>query len=168
MGEGVVKALKIILLTCLFGVSSIASAEVITGIVVGITDGDTVTLLDAQNQQHKIRLAGIDAPEKNQPYGQASKKNLSDLAYQQTINADCSKADRYGRLICRLLVRGKDVNLVQVSDGFAWHYKKYESEQSIDDRRLYASAEEGARAAKRGLWQEPNAQAPWEWRHRKR
>lgn len=167
-GRGVIQAFKIIMMTCLCCVTPIGSAEVITGVVVGVTDGDTVTLLDAHNQQHKIRLEGIDAPEKNQPYGQASKKNLSDLAFQQTVNADCSKADLYGRLICKILVRGEDVNLVQVSDGLAWHYKKYQSEQSLDDRQLYALAENGARATKSGLWQEPNALAPWEWRHRKR
>lgn len=163
-----IQAFKIILVTCLWCVTSIASAEVITSVVVGVTDGDTVTLLDAHNQQHKIRLAGIDAPERNQPFGQVSKKNLSDLAFQQTVTADCIKTDRYGRLICKILVRGEDANLLQARAGLAWHYKKYESEQSIDDRRLYALAEEDARASKRGLWQETNALAPWEWRQRKR
>lgn len=163
-----IQAFKIISVTCLWCVTSIASAEVITGVVVGVTDGDTVTVLDAHNQQHKIRLAGIDAPERNQPFGQDSKKNLSDRAFQQPVTADCSKADRYGRLICKILVRGEDVNLLQVSEGLAWHYKKYQSEQSPEDRRLYASAEEDTRASKRGLWQETNALAPWEWRQRKR
>ncbi len=83
-----------------------ASADVFEGRVVGVTDGDTITILDAQRQQHKIRLAGIDAPEKGQPYGQRSKQHLADLAFGKDAKAECYKRDRYGREVCTVYVNG--------------------------------------------------------------
>jgi len=146
--------------------SPAAYADTLTGKVVGITDGDTLALLDATNTQHKIRLAGIDSPEKNQPFGQVCKQNLSDLAYNRTVQIDWNKKDRYGRVIGKVLVDSQDVNLEQIRRGCAWHYKKYQNEQSPEDRVSYARAEDGARASRVGLWGESGAVAPWEWRHR--
>lgn len=143
-----------------------AHADTLTGRVVGVTDGDTLTLLDAANTQHKIRLAGIDAPEKGQPFGQVCKQSLSDLAYNHTAQIDWSKLDRYGRVIGKVLVNGQDVNLEQIRRGCAWYYKKYQNEQSAEDRVSYARTEDGARAGKVGLWVEGGVMAPWEWRHR--
>lgn len=141
-----------------------AYADTLTGRVVGITDGDTLTLLDTTNTQHKIRLAGIDAPEKGQPFGQVCKQSLSDLAYNHTAQIDWNKLDRYGRVIGKVLVNAQDMNLEQIRRGCAWHYKKYQNEQSLDDRLSYGRAEEAARAGKVGLWVETGAVAPWEWR----
>ena len=84
-----------------------AWAENYIGTVVGVTDGDTLTLLDTDRQQHKVRIAGIDAPEKDQPYGQRSKQNLSAMAYRQEARAECGKLDRYGRDVCTVYVNGK-------------------------------------------------------------
>ena len=140
------------------------NAETLTGLVVGITDGDTLTLLDATNAQHKIRLAGIDSPEKAQPFGQVCKKDLSDLAYGRVAVVESSKLDRYGRVIGKVLIDGRDVNLEQIRRGCGWHYKQYQNEQSLDDRLAYNAAEESARAGRVGLWAEKQPLPPWEWR----
>ena len=100
--------------TLLLALACTANAETITGRVVGVADGDTITVLDAGKVQHKIRLAGIDAPEKKQAFGQRSKESLSELAYDKTVEVEISKRDRYGRQIGKVLVNGRDVNLVQV------------------------------------------------------
>lgn len=89
----------------------------------GIADGDTVTVLDSSNSQHKIRLAGIDAQEKKQAFGNRSKDSPSDLVFDKAVTEETGKKDRYGREVGKVLVNGIDVNLVQVTRGFAWHYK---------------------------------------------
>lgn len=155
-----------LVILCIY--STISFAETLSGHVVGVTDGDTVTLLDAAKHQYKIRLSGIDAPEKAQPYGQASKKALSDLIYDKDVIVEYSKYDRYGRVIGKILLHSADVNLEQIKKGLAWHYKKYQNEQSASDQKLYADEEIKAQAAQVGLWQEPNAIPPWDWRHSKR
>lgn len=138
----------------------------VSGRVVGITDGDTLTVLDSSRTQYKVRLAGIDAPEKKQPFGQKSKQSLSDCAYDKTATIQGDKLDRYGRLVGKVLVSGVDCNLRQISQGLAWHYKKYMNEQAPDDRLTYAQAEENARSKKTGLWSDVNPMPPWEWRRR--
>lgn len=136
----------------------------ITGRVVRIADGDTLTVLDALNTQHRIRLQGIDAPESHQAFGTQSKKNLSDLVFDKEVNAVCDKTDQYGREVCKIVLDGRDVNLEQVKAGMAWHYKDYQREQSLEDRELYARAETEARAARRGLWADANPREPSEFR----
>lgn len=147
---------------------SLVHAETLVGEVVGLADGDTVTVLDAQRVQHKIRLAGIDAPEKGMPWGQKSKEALADRVYRRTVTVEWQKQDRYGRLVGKIMVDGQDANLAQVTDGMAWHYKDYEKEQAPDDRVRYAQAELDARNARRGLWADPDPMAPWVWRKLKR
>ena len=139
-------------------------ADTLTGRVVGISDGDTLTLLDASNTQHKIRLAGIDSPEKGQSFGQVCKQSLSDLAYDHTVQIDWKKLDRYSRIIGKVLVNNRDVNLEQIQRGCGWHYKKYQNEQSPDDRLSYDKAEENARMSRIGLWADNEPVPPWDWR----
>ncbi len=139
-------------------------AEVIDGRIVTVLDGDTVTLLDRGYVQHRIRLAGIDAPEKSQAFGQRSKQSLGDLVFGQEVTIETGKTDRYGRQIGKVLLRGIDVNLEQVKRGLAWHYKAYASEQSSSDRIAYATAENDAKAAKAGLWRDAEPMPPWEFR----
>jgi endonuclease YncB( thermonuclease family) len=139
-------------------------AGYLTGKVVGVADGDTITILDSSNTQHKIRLAGIDAPEKSQPFGQVSKQNLSDMVFGQQVTIDWQKRDRYQRIVGKVLLNRKDVNLEQLKAGLAWHYKKYVQEQPAEDREHYAQVELQAQQAKMGLWKEANAVAPWDWR----
>lgn len=143
-------------------------AETLQGRVVGVTDGDTVTVLDTATTERKIRLMGIDAPEKKQAFGRKSKESLSALVFNKQVTVEYSKRDRYGRTVGKILVNGTDANLEQVKAGLAWHYKQYQKEQSIEDRVAYARAEEQARAEKRGLWVDADPTPPWDWRHRKR
>ena len=149
----------------LFFAALSCNAATIEGRVVGVADGDTITVLDANKVQHKIRLGGIDAPEKAQPYGQTSKQGLSDLVFGKTVMVDTDKMDRYGREVGKVLVDGVDTNLEQVRRGLAWHYKAYQREQPPEDRLAYAAAEKEAAAARLGLWQDALPMAPWEWRH---
>jgi endonuclease YncB( thermonuclease family) len=154
------------LLCLVLALACTAYAETVIGRVVGVADGDTITVLDADKVQHKIRLAGIDAPEKKQAFGNRSKESLSDMVFDKTVNVETSKRDRYGREIGKVLVNGRDVNLVQVERGLAWHYKQYQREQSPTDQQSYAAAEIEARAAKLGLWRVVEQMPPWEFRRK--
>ena len=141
-----------------------ASADTLTGKVVKITDGDTLYVLDANYKEHKIRLAGIDAPERKQAYGLASRKHLLSIVAGKQVTVEYQKRDRYGRILEKVLLDGIDACLEQVKAGFAWHYKKYQHEQSLEDQRLYADAENQAREGRLGLWRENNPIPPWEHR----
>jgi endonuclease YncB( thermonuclease family) len=136
----------------------------ITGKVVGVHDGDTITVLDSEKRQHKIRFEGIDAPELKQEFGNKSKENLSGLVFGRQVSVQTNKTDKYDRTVGKVLLEGKDINYVQVLFGFAWHYKKYENEQSAEDRKTYAEAEVKARANKVGIWALPKQTPPWDWR----
>lgn len=135
-----------------------------SGIVVGVTDGDTISVLDSGKVQHKIRLSGIDAPEKKQAFGMQSKKSLSDLVINKNVAVQSDKKDRYGRELGKILVGDVDINLEQIKSGMAWHYKKYERTQSLEDRVNYGYAEDMARAMKHGLWSDDKQIPPWGWR----
>ena len=149
---------------------TVVHAEVLTGRIVGISDGDTVTLLDANKRQYKIRLTGIDAPEKKMSFGQRSKEHLSDLIFSKDVQVETEKLDRYGRTLGKIWLDRKDINLAMINAGLAWHYKKYQKyqkyqkDQSRSDRLLYAHAEDQARQQRIGLWRDPNPTPPWEWR----
>ena len=133
--------------------------------MVAVSDGDTVTVLDAERRQYKVRLAGIDAPEKAQSFGQASKISLSDQIFGREVAVTWDKRDRYGRIIGKISVDHQDVCVEQVRRGMAWHYKQYARDQAPDDCVTYAEAEVAARAARAGLWHDVAPVAPWVWRH---
>ena len=152
------------LVALLFLSSAAAQAALLEGRVVGVADGDTITILDNTNTQFKIRLAGIDAPEKKQPFGNVSKKSLSDLVYGKQVTIDWNKQDRYGRMVGKVLIDGVDANLEQVKRGFAWFYKKYQNEQPLQDRLDYLHAQEAAESSKVGLWIDKEPIAPWDFR----
>lgn len=147
---------------------TLASAQALTGKVVGIADGDTLTLLDSANTQHRVRLAGIDSPEKGQPFGDHCKKSLSDLVFGRTVEVESSKLDRYGRVIGKVVINGLDANLEQINRGCGWHYKKYQNEQPLEERLSYTRAEANAREAGVGLWRDKDPVPPWEWRRARR
>ncbi len=134
------------------------------GRVVGIVDGDTVDVLDTQNQTHRVRLAGIDAPESGQDFGKQSKITLSSLVFGKGVVVTGNKYDRYGRQLGKILLMGEDINLMQIRSGLAWHFKKFQKEQSAADIKLYSDAEVTAREAKAGIWSLPNPIPPWEFR----
>ena len=142
-------------------------ADTIDGRVVGVSDGDTITVLDSLKTLHKIRLAGIDAPESKQAFGQASKKHLSDQVFDREVTLECGKTDKYRRRVCVVIVNGKDANLAQVTAGLAWWYRKYQKEQTARQRTDYEAAENVAKAARIGLWRDTDPVAPWDWRKSK-
>lgn len=160
MKKRFVSAIIAVFMLCL-----LAQADTLTGKVVSIADGDTITILDSANKQHKIRLQGIDAPESNQPFGAVSGKHLGALVHERQATVEYSKLDKYGRVVGKVIVEGKDVCLEQLRAGLAWFYREYQNELSEPDRKAYADAEAEAKAAKRGLWSESNPVAPWEFRH---
>jgi endonuclease YncB( thermonuclease family) len=141
-----------------------AAADTLSGHVVGVTDGDTLTLLDTRFQQHKIRLVGIDAPESEQPFGARAKQHLGSLVFGRAVTVDYNAQDHYGRTLGKVLINGKDINLAQIQAGLAWHYKAYQSDQSRADREQYAAGEVNARRAHRGLWADRGPIPPWDWR----
>jgi len=129
------------------------------GTVVGISDGDTLTVLNADKRQVKIRLIEIDAPEKNQDFGQKSKDSLSQLCFKKSVVVDDKGTDKYKRILGRIKCDGIDANVEQVKRGMAWAYRKYLTDWSI------ANLEEQAKSAGIGLWVNPHATPPWEFRH---
>jgi endonuclease YncB( thermonuclease family) len=107
-----------------------ANAASLIGKVVRVADGDTVTVLDVSNTQHRIRLQGIDAPERKQPFGRKSGEYLANAVAGKTVVVEWDKRDRYGRIVGKVVLEGEDMNLRQIEGGLAWHYKKYAVEQS--------------------------------------
>lgn len=146
---------------------SVVAAETYVGRVVRVADGDTITVLDQAKVQHKVRLAGIDAPEKRQPFGQVSKRHLASLVADEMVLVEFMKRDRYRREVGKVVVGGRDVNLAQLEAGLAWHYRRYAHEQPYADRLEYAAAEAVAREAREGLWVDAQPVPPWEYRHRR-
>jgi len=143
-----------------------ASAEEFSGRVVRIVDGDTVVVLDQHRVEQKVRLAGIDAPERGQAFGTRAKEQLAGLVGGKPLNVRWHKEDRYRRLVGKLMLDGQDVNLQMVRSGFAWWFRKYADEQTALDQRLYEAAEKAARSDRVGLWTDPAPMAPWDWRDR--
>ena len=139
-----------------------ADDPVLPGTVVGVVDGDTADIR-LQSGMIRIRLHAIDAPERDQPHGAASKQALSRLVYGKQVNVEPIEQDRYDRLVARLWLDGLDVNAEMVKQGAAWVYRRYA------DDPAYCAYEKAARDLKRGLWALPRDQraAPWEWRKRK-
>ena len=139
------------------------SAEM-TGRVVGIIDGDTIDVLMPGLQVVRVRLAGIDAPERGQAFGTVAKAALSELVFARQVTVQWKKRDRYERLVGKVSVSGADANLAMLTRGMAWHYVRFEAEQERADRDAYAQAEREARAQRRGLWGDPKPVAPWDYR----
>jgi len=137
------------------------ASTVYEGKVVHVADGDTLAILSG-GKRIKIRLAEIDTPEKRQPYGMQAKKALAALAFGKHVRVVTVTVDRYGRTVGKVYAGGVDVNAELVRQGHAWVYRRY-----AKDPRLY-EFEAAARAAKRGLWANPQAIPPWEWRHGKK
>ena len=142
----------------LVGQTALASDTFIAK-VVGVHDGDTVTVLRNGHDQVRIRLSGIDAPERGQAFGQQAKGLMSRLVFGRNVSVRVVDHDRYRRTVARLAVDGQDVGLAMLRQGLAWHYKHYDSDPA------YAGAENAARAQHLGLWADPHPVAPWDYRH---
>lgn len=146
--------------------SPLLAAE-LYGRVVGVSDVDTITVLDDQQISQKIRLAGIDAPEKAQAFGERAKQQLSDWVFQEHVRVIHDKTDRYGRIVGKVTLKGEDVNIQMIHVGLAWHYKAYKDEQPALDRVTYPLAELNARRTAVGLWSDASPVPPWAWRRSK-
>ncbi len=155
------------LLAAAAALSSGVAADTLRGRVVGVADGDTVTVLATGKVRHVVRLAGIDAPEKAQPYGDRAKRHLSGLVFGAVVEVEYDKRDRYGRIVGKVVRDGQDASLALIEAGYAWHFTRYAAEQSRADRASYALAEAAARDARRGLWNQDAPVPPWEWRARR-
>jgi endonuclease YncB( thermonuclease family) len=140
------------------------AAERLEGLVVAVHDGDTITVLDRQDRQHRIRIAGIDAPESGQPYGRAAKNALARRVHHRWVRIEVVKLDHYGRTVGKVTETGRDVGRDQVAAGMAWWLRVFADEQSPEDQRLYAEAQASARDRRRGLWRDPAPIEPWQWR----
>lgn len=149
-----------------------ASAEPFAAKVIGVVDGDTLDVLQVAGESKKplrVRLVGIDAPEKAQAFGAVAREQLSRLAYGRMGSLSCrSEADRYGRALCVVRVDGVDVGQRMIELGLAWHFKRYAHTQPHEEAASYAVSESLARTAKSGLWRDLGTAAmpvpPWEWR----
>lgn len=136
------------------------------GVVVKVTDGDSIKVRDRFGKKHTIRLAGIDAPELKQHYGVFAKDVLDVWVKDKAVCVSWYKKDRYRRKVAKVYLKGWDVNLEMLKNGYAWHYKYYQDEQTEEDRALYAQAEKDAKRDQLGFWGSEGVVPPWEWRKR--
>jgi endonuclease YncB( thermonuclease family) len=144
-----------------------AGTLIAQGQVVHIADGDSLTVLASNKESFKIRLQGIDAPERGQAFGKYCKEQLGQLTNGKTVQVEAYKHDKYGRIIAKISVNDSDVALTLLRQGCGWHYVAYAKEQSPRDSKAYAKAEKQARAAQKGLWQDAHPVAPWDYRRQK-
>lgn len=155
----------------LFGTSSIlptnlqaANKETIFARVVGISDGDTVTVLAEGNKRIKIRLQGIDAPERSQAFGMRSRQNLAKMIFGKNIQIKSQGLDKYQRTLGTIILDDEDINEQQIKDGFAWFYRRYEKDLTPEQAARYEEAETDAKNNQRGLWADANPTPPWDYR----
>ncbi|MEC5394674.1 thermonuclease family protein [Bergeyella sp. RCAD1439] len=153
---------KFLFCVCFILFSFVLSAQHYQAKVIGVKDGDTVEIL-YNGLARVVRLAHIDAPEKNQPYGKKAKQYLSSQCFGQVVEVVVSgRPDRYGRWIAEIFYRNQNLNKAMVRKGMAWHFKKYSSDSG------YAELESAAKAKRVGLWRQENPVAPWDWRKQRR
>jgi micrococcal nuclease len=147
-----------------FNTITAPSSQQLTAKVIGIADGDTYEALLPDKTTLKIRMQGIDAPEKGMPFYQVAKNYLSQLCFGRNVRIEKLSTDRYGRTIARTYLHGqeKEVGLMMIEAGLAWHFKKYSSDKEL------AAAEIGARKNKKGLWVDTDCIAPWDYRNAKK
>lgn len=131
----------------------------ISGKVVKVADGDTITILDGENKQHRIRFWGIDAPEHGQAFGTKAKDALVEKIFEQAVQVEVHDTDRYGRTVGVVMLGKRNINREMVAEGWGWWYQHYAPEAAD-----LKEAEATARAAKLGLWKDPAPEAPWEFR----
>lgn len=139
--------------------STEARQTAITGRVVGVSDGDTLTVLTPRNEQVRVRLAHIDAPEKAQPFGSKAKLALSRRCFGKAASVQVVDRDKYGRIVGLVQCAGADANREMVSLGLAWAYAR--NPRSIS---AYSAVEAEARSQQKGLWVDKAPVPPWEFR----
>ena len=139
---------------------SIVSSAGKTGTVVKIIDGDTFDLLTKEKNTIRVRMNGIDCPERKQDFYRVSKDALADYIFKKKVRLVTTGRDRNKRTIAVVFCNGENINLAMIRNGYAWHYKKYSADTN------FAKAEKQARIEKKGLWQMSNPVPPWEYRKR--
>ena len=148
----------IIVAVVLAGPLAAAEPQTFIGKAVNVHDGDTITVLDAANAQHKVRLEGIDAPEIGQPFGTVARDRLAALVKGKSVTVHAHGHDRYGRTLATVDAGGHDVAAQLVAEGLSWHYVRYSHDKTL------AAAEADSRQHRRGLWADARPVPPWEWR----
>jgi endonuclease YncB( thermonuclease family) len=146
--------------------------SVVYGISIDVQDGDSFVMRDDLGNRIRVRISGIDAPEKSQAFADRSRQHLRDFMRDARIRLEPVKVDVFARTVARVWVLSdddkpaRDVGLAQIEAGLAWHFKRYRSDQHDQDSARYAKAERVARSEGLGLWRDPNPQAPWDFRTR--
>jgi endonuclease YncB( thermonuclease family) len=149
--------------TYTFGLEHVA----VHGRITGIVDGDTINVLVLGKQQIRVRLAFVDAPERDQAFGQHAKQAMSELVFGKDVKLRPHTIDSDGRVVARVLIDNQDAGLELLRRGLCWVYEKYVGEASVEIQNSYREAQDTAHAEKLGLWQDPDPEPPWEWRKRK-
>lgn len=133
-----------------------------SGKVIRVSDGDTIRV-QTTTEELKIRLFGIDCPEKDQPYGKEAQQRVYQLAFGKNVKVVQKSKDRYGRVVAEIMLpNGQNLNELLVKEGLAWHYTQY------SNSLILAKLQREAKQQRRGLWADPNPVAPWEHRAAKR
>ncbi len=155
--------MKKIILTALLVLSicHLHAQTLLTAKVIGVRDGDTVEVLDDHNKTTMLRLAEVDCPEKKQPFGNAAKQFTSNMVYRKNVSYIITNKDRYGRSVAKVYYKNKYLSAELIKNGMGWHYKKHSRSKEL------ALLEQNSRARRVGLWADPNAIAPWDWRKAK-
>jgi len=141
------------------------SKSIISGKVIGISDGDTITILVQGHEQYTVRLAAIDCPEKTQSFGNRAKRVLSEKVFGHNVRIENRGKDQYGRSLGIVMMGDIDINEYMISQGLAWHYKKYADKQPPEEADRYSRAEEIAKQNKKGFWIQDNPTPPWQYRN---
>jgi endonuclease YncB( thermonuclease family) len=156
-----IRFVALLILVVVIASAATRPARTVKGRVVKVADGDTLTVLDKTNRQHKIRLAGIDAPERAQAFGTRAREVLAAKVFGRDVRVEVIDTDRYGREVGRIFLSRRYIDAEMVREGFAWRYPQW------DWAGEFSPAETDARRSRRGLWAGKNPVPPWEFRKTK-
>lgn len=150
-----------------------AAPEPLEGVALEVQDGDSFVFRGDDGRRLKIRVSGIDAPERQQPFADASRRYLGSLLRDRRLRIEPVKLDVYGRTVARVVVLDgeppeRDAGLAQLEAGLAWYFRRYRSDLPPEEAPRYWQAEAAARDGRSGLWRDARAEAPWDFRARVR
>lgn len=165
---GATLAVPLALLTPAAALAREALPGLLGGVAVRVQDGDSFLVRAADGLRHRIRIEGIDAPEKGQPFADAARDHLESLVLDRPLELRVSKTDPYGRLVAQVHNGQLDVGLAMISAGLAWHFRRFAGEQPVELRRQYQQAQARAREARAGLWRQEQPMEPWAARQQAR
>jgi len=169
---GLIACIAAGLLTARLSAAKPPAPPVVDGVSIDVQDGDSFVMRDDLGNRIRVRISGIDAPEKSQAFADRSRQHLRDLMRDARIRLEPVKVDVFGRTVARVWVlaedgkSGRDAGMAQIEAGLAWHFKRYSSEQQDRDAMRYAKAQRQAQADGLGLWRDPSPEPPWDFRTR--